>query len=141
MPFSSDERTFVASADVGRLATVDESGTPHIVPVCLVFVGDAIVSAIDTKPKAVGPEKLQRVRNVEANPAVSLLVDRYSDDWDELAWVRVDGHARIESPNAARHGAACSRLQKKYPQYEQHPLAERPLLVIEPRHVSSWGSL
>ena len=46
---------------------------------------------------------LQRVRNIVANPAVSVLVDHYEDDWTKLWWVRVDGMATVHDTG---HGPA-----------------------------------
>jgi len=42
---------------------------PLVVPVCYVFDGRACFSAIDAKPKRVGPRALRRVRNIADNPA------------------------------------------------------------------------
>ncbi len=106
MPFNDAERAFVANARVGRLATVDEAGQPHLVPLCYTLVDDEIVSAIDAKPKRVGPERLRRVRNIRQRSVVSMLVDRYEEDWAALGWVRVDGAARIAEPEAAPHRPA-----------------------------------
>ena len=42
---------FVAAGRVGRLATADERGRPHVVPVCYAFDGRRIYTAVDRKPK------------------------------------------------------------------------------------------
>lgn len=141
MPFEPAERSFLERARVGRLASADGDGRPHLVPVCYAFVGDEIVSAIDVKPKRVGPRQLRRVRNVRSNPQVALIVDRYTDDWDDLGWVRVDGRARIFDPGTAFHDAAVSALREKYEQYADHPLETRPGLAIDPERVTSWGTI
>lgn len=141
MPFDDTEREFVAKARVGRLATVDETGQPHLVPLCYTLVDDEIVSAIDAKPKRVGPARLRRVRNIRERSAVSMLVDRYEDDWAALGWVRVDGAARIAAPEDTRHGPAVEALRAKYGQYADHPLDERPVIVISPDRVQSWGAI
>lgn len=141
MMFSEAERVFVAAARVGRLATADADGRPHVVPLCFAFVEERIVSAIDVKPKRVEPMRLRRVRNIRANPSASLLVDRYVEDWEALAWVRVDGEGRIEQPGSEPHTPAVDALRAKYEQYREHPLEDRPILLIEPERVRSWGSL
>ena len=39
--------------------------------------------------------RLQRLRNIEANPDVAVLVDHYWESWDECWWLRLRGRARI----------------------------------------------
>ena len=60
-----------------HLATADRSGRPLVVTICYVLDGDLLYSAIDAKPKTT--RRLRRVRNIEENSRVSLIVDR----WDE----------------------------------------------------------
>jgi PPOX class probable F420-dependent enzyme len=73
---------------------------------------------VDAKPKST--LELQRVRNVAARPAASLVVDHYDDDWTELWWIRVDGAARVIESGAERD-AALDALAAKYPQYVESP--------------------
>jgi PPOX class probable F420-dependent enzyme len=83
----------VAEARVGRLATVDPGGAPHVVPFVFAVEGETAYWAVDQKPKR-SPE-LARLANIRANPNVAFVVDRYEDDWRRLWWVRVDGAARV----------------------------------------------
>ncbi len=46
-----DTATFAAEGRVARLATVDEAGHPHVVPVCYATDGRAYYSPLDAKPK------------------------------------------------------------------------------------------
>ena len=93
---------FVRERRVGRLATADAEGTPSVVPVCYALVegdgGPTIVTPLDAKPKTVDWRGLRRVRNIEARPAVSFVVDDYNEDWTRLAWVLVRGRARLVEP-------------------------------------------
>jgi PPOX class probable F420-dependent enzyme len=100
MELSDAARDFTQRASVGRLATVDASGAPHVVPICFVLLDGRIYSVIDEKPKRT--TRLQRLRNLEANPRAALVIDRYSDDWSELAWVMVRGLAEIIETGARR---------------------------------------
>ena len=59
---------------------------------------------------------LARVRDMLARPAVTLLVDRWDEDWSRLGWVRIDGRAAIVEPGPG-HAAAIDALRAKYPQY------------------------
>ena len=112
-------RARFATAKVARLASADADGRPHIVPITFAVLGDdRIVTAVDQKPKST--PNLRRLRNIRVNPRVSVLADHYSDDWDELWWVRADGRASIlEKPDG--RCPALSTLAEKYPQYRDDP--------------------
>lgn len=139
--FEERERRYLAQARLGRLATVDADGRPHVVPVCFGLVDDLLVTPIDEKPQRVAPEDLRRVRNIDTNPRVALVVDHYSEDWDELGWVQILGRGRLEWPGDGRHRDGVTALEEKYDQYAEHDLASRPLIWIEPGSVRSWGRL
>ena len=70
--------------------------------------------AVDFKPKR--STNLKRLRNIAANPAVSILVDHYEDDWNRLWWVRVDGDARVVTEKAEAQRAV-KLLAARYSQY------------------------
>jgi PPOX class probable F420-dependent enzyme len=120
-----------AAARVARLATVDDTGAPHLVPVVFALAGDVIHSAVDGKPKR--HRALRRLANITHEPRVSVLADHYDDDWAALWWVRADGIARIRADSPAGRAA----LTAKYPQYETAP-PPGPFLEIEVRRWSSW---
>lgn len=141
MDLSEAERAYIAAARVGRLATADADGRPHVVPVCFALHTNRIVTPIDEKPKTVGPDELRRVRDVRENPAVALVVDHYSENWSRLGWLQVRGRASVTGPEGAGHARAVTALREKYEQYRNHALPERPILTIEPGHVRSWGTL
>lgn len=129
--------TFVQRHAVARLATVDARSRPHVVPICFALWGDRCYSPLDDKPKRVGHTALRRVRNVDQNPNVCLVVDDYADDWSQLAWVQLRGVAAlVEDP--AERDEAIRRLRAKYPQYQVMPLEERPLMRIDVRRVTAW---
>ncbi|TMC69203.1 MAG: TIGR03668 family PPOX class F420-dependent oxidoreductase [Chloroflexi bacterium] len=104
----------VEAARVARLATAGADGRPHIVPICYALDGDTLYFAVDAKPKRT--TNLKRLRNIGANPAVSILVDHYEDDWARLWWIRLDGRARIVTDDAERE-RALALLAQRYPQY------------------------
>jgi PPOX class probable F420-dependent enzyme len=122
------------AARVARLATVDDSGRPHLVPVTFAVDGDVAYIAVDHKPKTT--RNLKRLRNIEANPRVSLLVDEYAEDWTQLWWVRVDGTATILR-DPATFAEPVRLLAGKYPQYQQRP-PEGPIIRIQITHRASW---
>lgn len=139
--FEDRERRYVESARVGRLATADAEGRPHLVPVCFALDGDAIVTPIDEKPKRVDADALRRTRDIAENPRVALLVDHYTEAWDRLGWVQVRGTATYCGPDDPRHSAGVAALRRKYDQYAAHDLDARPVIRISPGSVRSWGRL
>lgn len=141
MALSEPERRYLATARIGRLATADDAGRPHVVPVCFALHEGAIVTPIDEKPKDAAPSDLRRVRDVEANSRVALVVDHYSEDWSQLGWLQVRGIAGLRQPEDTGHSASVETLREKYDQYRTHALAERSLIRIDPGHVVSWGDL
>ena len=114
---------------VARLGTADAAGQPLVVPICYVFDGHRCFSAIDAKPKRVPPRSLRRVRNIAANPRVSLLVDRYDEEWSRLAWVIVEGRADLVTVGAERT-AAVDLLREKYAQYRAMGLDPETVVII-----------
>jgi len=134
----AEARRRFAASPVLRLATADAGGRPHVVP-CTFVVGVAaeIAIGIDSKPKS--SANLRRLRNIAANPRVSLIVDYYADDWSQLWWARADGLATIEQsgPSHARHW---DLLRDKYPQYAGQVL-DGPVIVVEVGSWTGWASL
>ncbi len=105
--------TMLRHARVARLATLGADGWPHVVPVCPVLDGDRrLVFASDDSVK---------LRNLRADPRVTLVVDDYVEDWDALRRVLVRGTARVieDGPEWER---GRDLLYAKFPQYE--PQAE-----------------
>jgi PPOX class probable F420-dependent enzyme len=100
-----------------------------VVPVCFVLLGETIYHAIDAKPKSVGAEQLRRVKNIQANPQASLLVDHYVEDWRRLWWVLLHGRARLV-PDGQEHARAVIALRRKYPQYRTTTPLPSGALVI-----------
>lgn len=134
------ERAFVETARVGRLATVDSRGRPHVVPVCFALVDDRIYSALDDKPKSVDPTRLRRVQNLRASPDAALVVDIYDDDWERLAYVQLRGRAALVEPGDPEHDRAIRALRAKYPQYRRMPIERRPVISLEIERVHSWST-
>jgi PPOX class probable F420-dependent enzyme len=69
----------VREARVGRLATLDADGSPHLVPFCFALDGDVLYSAVDEKPKR--SRRLKRLESIRRRPEVAVLVDHYEEDW------------------------------------------------------------
>jgi PPOX class probable F420-dependent enzyme len=133
------DRLFLETARVGHLATVDAGGRPHVVPVCYALLDGALYTPIDEKPKRADAGELRRVRNIAANPAVCLTVDRYDEDWSRLAWLQVRGRAALVEAPAERERALAA-LRARYPQYRAMALESRPLLRIDPTRLVAWSA-
>ena len=130
---------FLRSARTGHLATADAKGRPQVVPVCFVFDGQAIYSVLDAKPKTTPLRQLRRVKNILANPQVSLVVDHYDEDWDKLQYILVSGDAELLE-SGEKWALAIAMLREKYPQYQAMDLDQSPVIKIIPVRYSPWSS-
>jgi PPOX class probable F420-dependent enzyme len=119
-----------SQARVARLATIDARGRPHVVPICFVLDGETLYTVVDEKPKRT--RRLQRLRNIKANPHVEVLIDHYEEDWSQLWWVRLRGTARIVDDERA-----LELLAAKYPQYREHPPAG-PVIAVSIEERREW---
>jgi PPOX class probable F420-dependent enzyme len=138
---SSEETSFLVRQRVARLATADQAGEPHAIPVCFAYDGRLVHIALDEKPKNVPATRLKRVRNILENPNVALVADRYSEDWNLLAFVMVRGRAELVKPESKEHDPAVRLLRGKYHQYEKMKIDQNPVISIQPVRVASWGAL
>ena len=130
---------FISSARVGRLGTADASGQPLVVPICYAFDGESIFSAIDAKPKMASVERLKRIRNIRENAKVSVVIDRYEEDWTQLRYVILQGEAGLLTAGAD-FSRAVDLLLAKYPQYRAMGLDRETGLMIRvrPARVTDW---
>jgi PPOX class probable F420-dependent enzyme len=80
MRLNRNVTAFLRAGRVAHLATADASGQPLVIPICFAFDGQEFFSPIDEKPKRLSPQRLKRLRNIEENSQVSLVIDRYEED-------------------------------------------------------------
>lgn len=121
---------------VARLATTGRDGRPHIAPITFAPGENTLYFAVDHKPKK--SRHLQRLRNIEDNPAVCVMVDHYEDDWAALWWVRADGTARILG-EGAEFDKAVALLTERYEQYRSVPLTG-PVVAIAIERMTGWSA-
>jgi PPOX class probable F420-dependent enzyme len=128
-----------AAAPVARLATTSaRTAAVDLVPITFAIVGEALVSAVDHKPKST--RQLTRLDNVRANGTATALVDHWADDWSQLWWVRLRGPAVVHDDVTTTDAvAAIDALVDKYPQYAAHRPAG-PLLVVTIDEVRAWSA-
>jgi PPOX class probable F420-dependent enzyme len=122
--------SLVAQARVGRLALLDEEDLPRVLPITFAVFEGAVWSAIDQKPKRTAEPA--RIRRLRRRPEAALVLDRYSDDWSQLAWVELRGRVSVEPL-----GPALEALTEKYPQYVESP-PPGPLLRLTVERVTTW---
>lgn len=137
------QRAFLAGARRATLTTLAPDGRPRLVPICYVLEPESAVvwTPLDEKPKAVDDvRRLARVRDIVDRPDVVVLVDRWSEDWSELGWLRLDGLATLVAPPPVE-AEVIAELRTKYPQYRDHDLEGRPLIRIEVTRAVGWGAI
>ena len=136
---SDAQRRFLDTARVAHLATADADSVPHVVPVCYAVEAATLYVTIDEKPKR-RDVPLKRLRNIMANPAVAVSIDRWDEDWSKLAWVMLRGRAEILA-DGTEHDRAQALLRERYAQYRTMALAPLPVIALRIERVTSWGRL
>jgi PPOX class probable F420-dependent enzyme len=132
-----DARARLRRAEHGVFCTVHARRGVDAVPVVFVVGAGHVGIPVDrVKPKA--SMRLQRERNLEADPRATLLVDHWDrDDWSQLWWVRAELRWRPDPP-AGLVAALSDRLARRHAQYRDHPF-ER-ILVLELAAISGWAA-
>jgi PPOX class probable F420-dependent enzyme len=137
---SAAARDLLANARVAHLATADQYARPHAVPIVFVWREGVLYTPLDRKPKREDDwHALRRVRTIDTNGRVAIVVDRYDEDWSRLAWVMLEGIATILETGEERDAAA-ALLTAKYAQYETLSLEGRPIVRVELERASEWPS-
>ncbi len=131
------DNDLLATARVGHLATASGDGRPHVVPVCFAWVPPVLYSAIDSKPKRT--TLLRRVRNVIDTGRAAFVVDRWSEDWRQLAYVLVEGPAELLADGQERDEALIL-LTAKYPQYDDLPLFDNLVVKVTAERTVAWSA-
>ncbi|GAC1417083.1 MAG: TIGR03668 family PPOX class F420-dependent oxidoreductase [Actinomycetota bacterium] len=127
------QRARVVEARVARLATIDPSGTPNLVPFCFVLNEETMYFCVDRKPKT--RRSLRRVENILERPDVTVLVDHYSEAWDEVWWVRLRGKGRVLT-EGQEYALAERMLRDKYTQMRDDP----PSGCVVAIDITQWRS-
>ena len=111
-----------------------------MVPIVFVLDGDRLYFPLDRKPKREDDwHMLRRVRNIETNGRVAIVVDRYDEDWSQLAWVLIEGIATILDTGKERDAAAAA-LERKYDQYKSGGLRDRPVVRVQIERAVQWSA-
>lgn len=136
-------KTIINKARVARLATVDSECKPHLIPVVFVFDNGYYFIPIDEKSKRQKPDRLKRVKNIQQNPNVTILIDEYNEDWRKLYFVMIQGMAsiigdkKLEQRELLLLERAHRLLSDKYLQYQKIGIGEYIIMII-PQKVITW---
>lgn len=115
--FSDQELRYLAERRLGRLATIDATGRPHVVP--LGWTYNPALDTIDVGGRDFA--RTRKFRNARANPKVTLVIDDVLPPWrPRCVMVRGDAEALTEAT-----GADGERLGA--------------IIRIRPVEVLSWG--
>jgi PPOX class probable F420-dependent enzyme len=140
LDWSPQVQEFVRAHRVARLGTVDDAGRPLVLPICYIVAGEMLYSPTDAKPKRVPVQRLKRLKNIQDNPQVALVIDDYSDDWTQLAYVILHGRAEILTGGSPFERAVAA-LREKYPQYHRMAIQENPMIAVHLMRAVSWGAV
>ncbi len=129
-PLPEAVREFIAATRVCRIATVRPDGTPHVIPVCPVFDGEAVVY-VDIGRRYTTAEGLR------GNASVAVLVDEYSDDWSQLRAVLL--RCRAEPAEGEEKERAWELIRAKFPAYKEIGWEPRLTLALRVYDWRQWG--
>src|SRR5215813_7127448 len=94
MKLTTKEKDFAECLRVARVATIASDGIPHNVPVCPLFDKNKVYFGTERRAR--------KVRNIESNPKVTMVFDDYTEAWNDLHGVMLQGKARIVNPKEFR---------------------------------------
>lgn len=128
----------LAAHDHGILCTVHAARGVDAVPVAYAVDEDGYLGVPVDRVKPKTSLRLQRERNLEADPRATLLVEHWDlTDWSRLWWVRAElrWQGDVGTGRATTLG---TRLAERYPQYREQPFAR--VLVLRIVGVAGWAA-
>ncbi|MDW7985717.1 MAG: pyridoxamine 5'-phosphate oxidase family protein [Nitrososphaerota archaeon] len=133
--FKDYEARFINKARVMRFSSISKEGYPHVVPLCHVYDNGYLYAVTDYGTK--------KLRNIEHNNKVAVIVDEYGEPWGKNKGIMIQGRAEIlERGEEFRRVAQL--LTRKFPYYEREPYGpieegDAPIIKIIPEKAVSWG--
>ena len=133
-----EARARLATHDHGVLCTIHPERGVDAVPVTYAVDDDGYVGVPVDRVKPKSSSRLQRERNLEADPRAALLVEHWDRaDWSRLWWVRAELRW-LDDPADARTADLAARLARAYPQYRDQPFTR--VLVLRVVGVTGWAA-
>lgn len=115
--FSDAELTYLAKGKLGRLATIDGAGMPHVVPLGWRYNSELDTIDIGGRDFA----RTQKFHNAQRNPKAALVIDDVLPPWRPRC-VMIRGTAEALAAAAGPDGQPAE-----------------PIIRLHPRQVISWG--
>ena len=129
---SAKEQNLLELSRVGRMAFVGTDGAPRVTPVCPLLHNGTIYIETDRND--------WKVRAIESTNAVAFVVDEYTENWEELRGVRVQGNAEIIS-QGEEYLLTKKLLFEKFPQFSTLGWKDgtHVIMKIVPVRAANWG--
>ncbi len=123
----------LARERICRAATAGKDGVPHVVPVCHTLADGKIYFGT-------GSDSM-KAQNLQANPHLAIVVDLYSEDWDFLKGVMIQGTAKLirRGPQFRKIRALLYQKYSQYPDDAALEEADSVLVEMTPVRMASWG--
>jgi len=144
---SPEQLEYLSHARVARLATTNKKNSIQIVPVVFASAGDRIYFVMDRKTKRKGKEP-RRIKNITETGKASLLVDKYSENWEDLFFLLLDCKAKVigRGVEIKEKKLAAAKLKQKYPQYRDggyfpENLDQTIFVRLQPQKAVFWRNL
>jgi hypothetical protein len=135
---AAQARARLAGHDHGVLCTVHAERGVDAVPVVYAVDDDGRVGVPVDRVKPKSSSRLQRERNLAADPRAALLVEHWNrGDWSQLWWVRAELRWEGDAA-AARVSGLAAGLARAYPQYREQPFTR--VLVLRIVGVTGWAA-
>jgi len=140
MQLTGDEaRSRLVAHDHGVLCTLHPERGVDAVPVVFAVDDAGFVGVPIDRVKAKSSSRLQRERNLAADPRATLLVEHWDrTDWSRLWWVRAGLRWQ---PHGVSHREAslAQRLAERFPQYRDQPFDR--VLVLQIVTLTGWAGV
>ena len=118
---ADDARARLAAHDHGVLATLHPERGVDAVPVVYAVEADGFLGVPVDRVKPKSTTALRRVRNLEADPRATLLIEQWdAADWSRLWWVGI-GLRWLGADVTDREAGLAALLAERYPQYRDRP--------------------
>jgi PPOX class probable F420-dependent enzyme len=134
---TTEARAQLAAHDHGVLCTLHPQRGIDAVPVVYAVNEDDFVGVPIDRVKPKSSSRLQRERNLEADPRATLLVEHWDrSDWSRLWWVRAELRWHHDAPD--QEDDLATRLAHAFPQYRDRPFTR--VLVLRVAAISGWSA-